>query len=99
MKNPQSGSQESAESVAIQALRFLASDPEQLDRFLALTGLDHASIRAAATEPGFLAGVLDHIASSEALMIAFAAYAELPPEGVERARATLSGQRWQRDGA
>jgi hypothetical protein len=99
MKTRDDNSREAAESVAIQALTFLAADPEQLDRFLALTGLDRASIRAAAAQPGFLAGVLDHIASNESLTVAFAAYADLPPADVDRARNALSGPRWQRDDA
>jgi hypothetical protein len=90
-------SQEAAENVAIQALNYLASDPERLDRFLALSGLDHASVRAAASEPGFLGGVLEHVAGDEQLLVEFAEFIELKPHEVDRARATLSGQRWQRD--
>ena len=47
-----------AEAVALQALGFLASDPDLLPRFLALTGIEASEIRKAAAQPGFLAGVL-----------------------------------------
>ena len=90
-------SREAAENVAIQALTYLASDPERLGQFLALSGLDHDSVRAASTEPGFLGGVLEHVAGNEQLLVEFAEFAQLMPQEVDRARATLSGQRWHRD--
>jgi len=52
---------EAAEALAIQALNFLATEPERLGRFLALSGLGPESIRAAAAESGFLANVLAHL--------------------------------------
>jgi hypothetical protein len=90
-------SRKAAEDVAIQALTYLASDTERLSRFLALSGLDHDSIRAASGEPGFLSGVLDHITNDERLLIEFAEFAALNPIEVDRARATLGGRPWQRD--
>ena len=83
-----------AESLAVQALSFLAGEPERLARFLALTGIGPDRIRAAAASPGFLTGVLDHLASDDALVTAFAAEAGIKPEEVEQARRTLgSGER------
>ena len=86
-----------AENVAIQALAFLAADPERLGRFLATTGIGPGEIRAAARERSFLAGVLDHIADDESAMLAFAQDAGLPPELIARARAALSGPPVERD--
>src|SRR5262245_55822601 len=54
-------SREAAESLAIQALNFLATEPARLSRFLALSGLEAQSIRTAAAESGFLAGVLTYL--------------------------------------
>ena len=88
---------EAAETIAAQALSFLAGEPERLTRFLAESGLDVARLRAAAQEPGFLAGVLDHLASDESLLIAFASEAGMTPADVDRARITLSGAAWERD--
>ena len=79
-----------AESVAIEALSFIASEPERLGRFLALTGIGPESLRAAAREADFLAGVLDHVANDEALLLAFAEDARIDPETVARARAALT---------
>src|SRR5258705_10938678 len=65
--------QAAAEDLAIAALGFIAGEPERLGRFLAMTGIGPDSIRAAAREPQFLLGVLDHLAADEPLLLAFAA--------------------------
>jgi hypothetical protein len=80
-----------ANEIAVSSLVFLAADQERLGRFLALSGIDPQSIREAAREPGFLAGVLEHISGDEKLLIAFAAENGIRPEDVARARATLIG--------
>jgi Protein of unknown function (DUF3572) len=68
-------------------------------RFLALTGIGPESIRAAAHEPQFLLGVLDHLAGEEPLLLAFAAENAIPPSAVMEARDTIAGRRWERDTA
>ncbi|WP_374306563.1 DUF3572 domain-containing protein [Methylocella sp.] len=80
---------ERAEALAIEALGYLAGDPEQLERFLSLSGLRPETLRAAAAAPGFLAGVLDFVAGEEALLLAFAADAGRDPAEIGRARAAL----------
>jgi hypothetical protein len=82
---------EISETLAIQGLAFLASDMERLEPFLSLTGLNPDGLRAAAAEPGFLAGVLDHIAGNESLLLQFAADAGIDPAEIGRARETLRG--------
>ncbi len=79
-----------AEMLAIQALNFLAEDPERLSRFLAVTGLEAQSLRDAAREPNFLLGVLDHLAGDERLLTEFATRHELTPEVVVGARDLLA---------
>jgi hypothetical protein len=86
-----------AEALAIQALQFLAADPERLGHFLALSGIGPEAIRAAAREPNFLAGVLEHILSDERLLLDFAKQAEIEPPTVMRAAATLGAPGWERD--
>ena len=88
-----------AEGLAIAALGFIAAEPDRLGRFLALTGIGPESIRDAAREPRFLAGVLDHVAADEDLLLAFAAEREIDPEHVMLARDLLVGGRWERDEA
>jgi len=99
MAPPRSGSrksdpkerQDGAAAIAIAALAFIASEPERLGRFLALTGIGPESIREAAREPHFLLGVLDHLAGDEALLIAFANENGIDPEQVASAREVLAG--------
>jgi hypothetical protein len=69
-----------AEALAIAGLGFIAADPELLPRFLALTGIEASSVRAAAREPGFLAGVLSFILSHEPTLHRFAEHAGTAPE-------------------
>ena len=87
---------EDAELLAIQALAFIAEEPERLGAFLAVTGLASEGIREAARDPGFLAGVLDHMLGDESLLLAFAADAGIDPAAIGRARTALGG-RWERD--
>lgn len=87
--------QEQGEQLAISALGFLAADPERLERFLSLSGLTHAGLRAAAVDPGFFAAILDHIASDESLLLACAAALPCDPAQVDRARKILSPEIWE----
>src|SRR5262249_57875428 len=89
--------QEAAEALAIAALGFIAAEPERLGRFLATTGIGPDSIRAAAREPQFLAGVLDHVTGDEPLLRAFAAEHGIDPGEVTRAPDMIAGARWERD--
>jgi hypothetical protein len=90
-------SREAAETVAIQALNFIAEEPERLGRFLAMSGIGPESLRAAAGEPGFLAGVLDHVLGDERMLLAFAERVELDPAHVGVARELLGGPGWERE--
>jgi hypothetical protein len=83
--------QEQAQDLAIAALAFLAAEQERFARFLDLTGITVESVRAAAREPGFLAGVLDHLASEEPLLLTFAAENGIGPAEVVAARNLLAG--------
>lgn len=82
---------DAAAALAIAALGFIAGEPEQLGRFLALSGIGPDSLRAAAREPNFLLGVLDHVAGDEALLIAFAGHSGIDPGEVASARDALAG--------
>lgn len=78
-----------AEAIAISALGFVASDPELLPRFLALTGIEASAIRRAASEPGFLAGVLQFIVAHEPTLLRFAEATGTPPGAVLAAQRAL----------
>jgi hypothetical protein len=62
-----------------------------------MTGIGPEAIRAAASEPNFLAGVLDHIAGNEQLLIAFAANEQIDPGEIARACLALAGPRVERN--
>lgn len=80
---------EAAEKVAIAALGFVASDPELLSRFLAITGIEAGSIRQAAAEPGFLAGVLQFIMAHEPTLMRFSQETGMPPDAAGKALSAL----------
>jgi len=87
---------EAAEALAVAALTYLASEPEHFGGFLAATGIGPTEIRAAARDPEFLSGVLDHVSAHEALLVAFAEHQGIDPAEIERARLAL-GAVWERD--
>lgn len=88
-QRPMSLNRQSAEQLAIQALGFVAADPDLLPRFLALTGIEASQIRRAAEEPGFLAGVLQFILAHEPTIQAFCSAAEIAPAQVGAALRAL----------
>jgi hypothetical protein len=96
MKAPLRPAREAAEMLAIQALAFIAEEPERLNRFLGLSGIELSQIRDAAREPGFLASVLEHMLADESLLLAFAESAAIDPAEIARARRALGGN-WERD--
>ena len=97
MKKPVPMRLEAAEGLAIQALTFIAGDSERLGRFLAVTGIGPAEIRAASREPSFLAGVLEYLVSDERLAAAFAAEAGCEPADLAKAHTSLGGEPWERE--
>jgi hypothetical protein len=80
-----------AQGIAIEALSFLATDPERIGRFLALSGLTPQTLRAAAASPGFLEAVMDHVTADSSLLLTFAANAGRDPEEIAQAREILHG--------
>ena len=97
MKAPSRAAREAAETLAIQALAFVAEEPARLARFLAASGIEAEQIRAAARERGFLAGVIEHMLADESLLVAFADSADIDPAAIARAHAALGGGQWERD--
>jgi hypothetical protein len=91
LKKMQSATSDSAQSLAVSALAFIAADSDRLNRFLSLTGLGPDNLRTAAADPAFLGSVLDYLVGDEALLVEFAADARVKPEAVARAHAVLRG--------
>jgi hypothetical protein len=91
LKSRQSATVDSAQSLAVTALGFIAADSDRLSRFLSLTGLGPDNLRTAAADPAFLGSVMDYLIADEALLVAFAADASVKPEAVARAHSVLRG--------
>jgi hypothetical protein len=92
MTQRHSFTQKAAESLAIQALAFIAGDIARIGPFLAATGIAPDMIRLAAREPEFLTGVLDYVTADDALLLAFANEAEINPLDIPVARDVLAGK-------
>ena len=88
---------EVAEIVAVQALTFVAGDPERLAAFLAESGIGPETLRSAAADPRFLAHVLDFVMRDDATVKAFAAASQLHPTNIAAAYQALNDPKWERD--
>ncbi len=63
--------QETAETVALQALGWLVGNEELLPIFLGSSGAAEADLRARATDPEFLGSVLEFLTMDDAWVMAF----------------------------
>lgn len=84
-------SRDAAEAMALQALGWLATQPDLLPAFMAMTGAEMGQLREAAAQPAFLGAVMDFILSEDAHVIAFCDTAGLRYDAPMRARAVLPG--------
>ena len=82
---------EVAEIVAIQALSFVAGEPERLGLFLAESGIGPETLRSAASDPQFLVSVLDFVLRDDETVKAFAAANDDRSVGQLRIVALLHG--------
>ncbi|HEV2560586.1 MAG TPA: DUF3572 domain-containing protein [Rhizomicrobium sp.] len=81
----------SAEILALNALAFLVNSPEDLDRFMALSGIEPAMLRERAADPEFLAAVVDFLLVNEQLLKSFCEAEALDPRILHIARRALPG--------
>ncbi len=82
---------QAAETLALTALEWLAGRADLLDVFMGATGSTEADLRLRASEPEFLAAVLDFLLMDEAWVIAFSTDREVAAEALLQARAVLLG--------
>ena len=97
LKKPVQNPREVAEIVAIQALSFIAGEPERLGLFLAESGIGPETLRNAAADPRFLASVLDFVMRDDATVKAFASASQLHPTNIAAAHQVLNDPQWERD--
>lgn len=80
-----------AETLAIQAVAFLAGQEDHFLRFVALTGTSVDAVRESLGDPAVLGAVLDFVLADEALLLAFCASVSIAPDRPGRARRLLPG--------
>jgi Protein of unknown function (DUF3572) len=97
LKKPAQNPRQVAEIVAIQALSFIAGEPERLGAFLAETGIGPETLRTAAADPRFLSNVLDFVMRDDATVKAFADASQLHPTNIAAAHQALNDPKWERD--
>jgi len=83
-------SQDEAMRIAIEALGFVASDMDLLGRFLAVSGLGPETLRAAASDPNFLLGVLEFLMSDESALLVFCENSRIRPTMIAAAHLALT---------
>ena len=81
---------QSAQTIAIAGLNRLATNDDLLMRFSGVTGILPNNIRGAASQPGFLVGVLDFYLAYEPDLLAWTKADEMRPENVLLARHALA---------
>jgi hypothetical protein len=86
---PAAMSPERAEILGLEALAWLAADPDGLARFQRQSGVDAVDLRAAAGSPELGAAIIDFLLLHEDLLIAFCEASETEPAQLHRARRLL----------
>ena len=74
-----------ADDTAAAILGWLAGEPDMLQRFLALSGLEASQLRGALNDPGFLGGLTDFVMSHEPTLLSFCEATGTRPEDVAAA--------------
>jgi hypothetical protein len=82
---------EDAETIALNALGFLAESPQAMERLTIQSGLDLTTIRKRAADRDFLAAVVDFLMTNEELLVAFCESRRIDPKSVQRAAHQLGG--------
>jgi hypothetical protein len=88
---PAETNREAAEILALKGLTYLVNSPDDLDRFLAVSGVDAHTLRRSAGEPELLAAVMDFLLSQEPLLTRFCQDESLDSKTIHLARRALPG--------
>jgi len=76
---------DTATSIAISGLQFIAGDEEQISRFVALTGITPDEMREAAGSTSFMTAILEFFMGDEPTLLAFAASNNMDPADIQKA--------------
>lgn len=80
-----------AETIALQALAYIAEDEDILNAFMASSGCSLDELKTSAADPAFLGGVLDFLLQDDGNVVEFCKTAGLDPSDLFRARHALPG--------
>ncbi|MEP6831643.1 MAG: DUF3572 family protein [Rhizomicrobium sp.] len=80
---------EKAEILALEALAWLAGQPDGIARFLTVSGLEAADLRRAVGDRDLLGSLLDFLLANEPLLLEFCQNASMSPPAVHKARFLL----------
>ena len=84
-----SDTNEDAGTLALRALVWTLTEPDRAQRFLTLTGIDPAGLRARVNDPAVLGACLRFLTGHEADLIACAEELGCPPAALARAALEL----------
>jgi hypothetical protein len=82
---------EAAEIVALKGLAWLAAMPDDIGRFVNISGVEAGELRERASEPEFLAAVMDFLLADDKLLTGFCDTENFDPQDIHRARRALPG--------
>jgi hypothetical protein len=82
---------DSAETVGLHALAWLAGNEDLLPVFLGSTGASETDVRCGASDPAFLGGVLDFLMMDDAWVISFCDSISIPYDRLMQARQSFPG--------
>lgn len=85
--------QETAETLALQALGWLLSQPEELGGFLSASGAAPGDLAQLARDPVFLAALVDYLLETDDRVLACTKDLGLPATALGEARQGLPGGR------
>jgi hypothetical protein len=79
-----------AEITALRGLAYLASSGSAIARFVEVSGVEPAELRARAGDKDFLASVLDFLLADDDLLLGFCGEESFDPKEIHMARRALS---------
>ncbi len=83
--------QDGAEALALQALAYIIAESTLCGRFLDLTGMNPADVRASVSDTAFLGAVLEFLLAHEPSLLEFCTASDIDPQLPARARVLLMG--------
>lgn len=80
---------EDARIIALAFMNFLLGEPSELERFVALTGMDIETIQNSIHSTAFQFSLLEYLLQNESLLLTFCTRDNISPEKIMPAAATL----------